>query len=312
MRHPALLQVIEAKGAGNQTIRRLAELDVDASMSPAQLVAMRPAEIASALAIKEGVASSIHAAEEAAERLAQELDARGVDLLWLNDRRYPERLKAILGRDAPPTLFARGNQDLLDLPAVSFCGSRKASPKGIDVTRRAARLLAEHGVCVVSGYAHGVDLAAHRGALEAGGTTILVLAEGILRFQVKEDIRELLTDSNHLVISQYPPKLPWIARNAMRRNATIIGLSDAMILVESGMRGGTFAAGTEALRRRHPLFVVDFAHPGPSAEANPHFVQRGGVPVRSKQDGLPNLESVFQATQQPRWHSLRSQGVLFE
>lgn len=61
----------------------------------------------------------------------------------------------------------------------------------------------------------------------------------------------------------------------MKRNSTIIGLSDAMILVESGLSGGTFAAGEETLKRSRPLFVVDFASPEASAEANPFFIERG-------------------------------------
>ncbi len=89
-----------------------------------------------------------------------------------------------------------------------------------------------------------------------------------------------MTPENSLVVSQCPPNLSWIGRNAMRRNKTILGLSDAMILVESGRDGGTFAAGMETLRRNYPLFVVDFAHPGPSAEANPFFIEKGvtGLP----------------------------------
>ena len=149
---------------------------------------------------------------------------------------------------------------------------------------------------MVSGYAHGVDLAAHRAAMEAGGTTILVLVEGVLRFQVKNEVADVLRPDNHLILSQFPPQLPWIARNAMKRNGTIIGLSDAMILVESGMGGGTFAAGEETLRRHHPLFVVDFAEPGPSAEGNPYFISRGGCPVRGNRGQAPNLAAVIAAT----------------
>jgi predicted Rossmann fold nucleotide-binding protein DprA/Smf involved in DNA uptake len=81
----------------------------------------------------------------------------------------------------------------------------------------------------------------------------------------------------------------------MRRNSTIIALSDAMIRVESGRTGGTFAAGTECLRRKLPLFVIDFrTPPGPSAEANPEFIRQGGLPIRGNTRGIPNLSRLFQ------------------
>ena len=165
---------------------------------------------------------------------------------------------------------------------MGFCGSRKALDKGLAITGRCALQLAREGICVVSGYAHGVDMAAHKAAMENGGTTIFVLVEGILRFQKKRDVANLLSAGNHLIVSQFPPHLTWSGRNAMKRNSTIIGLSDAMILVESGLTGGTFAAGEETLKRKKPLFVIDFAEPGPSAEANPYFIKQGGMPQRDR------------------------------
>jgi len=122
-----------------------------------------------------------------------------------------------------------------------------------------------------------------------------------------------MTHDNYLVVSQFPPKLTWIGRNAMKRNGTIIGLSDAMILVESGREGGTFAAGTETLKRKHPLFVVDFAEPGPSAEANPYFIERDGKPIkRNRLSNKPNLDQVLAETRHPRWRKLQPAQSLFE
>jgi DNA processing protein len=140
-------------------------------------------------------------------------------------------------------------------------------------------------------------MAAHKAAVRDGGTTILVLVEGIMRYRAKSEIKQYLTSKNHLVVSQFPPNLTWIGRNAMKRNSTIIGLSSAMILVESGIKGGTYAAGEETLKRRQPLFVIDFAEPGPSAEANPHFIKSGGIPIRGNRDGQPNVDAVIAACQ---------------
>jgi DNA processing protein len=146
-------------------------------------------------------------------------------------------------------------------------------------------------------------MAAHKAAMENGGTTIFVLVEGILRFQRKRDVVNLLSASNHLVVSQFPPRLTWSGRNAMKRNSTIIGLSDAMILVESGLTGGTFAAGEETLKRKRPLFVIDFAEPGPSAEANPYFIKQGGMPVRGNREGVPSLDKVREVVAKQSWRA---------
>jgi DNA processing protein len=306
-----LLQFVNAKGSGEATLRRLANWTAREGVPVDEMLALSPAVIASTLEISIEVARNVLDERNSALKTAELLDSKDIKFLWLGDARYPERLRRILGDDAPPLIFFKGNIDLLNLPAVGFCGSRKASEKGIGVTGDAARILAKSNICVVSGYAHGVDLAAHYGALEAGGTTIFVLVDGILRFQLKGAISDVVQSSNHLIVSQFPPNLPWIGRNAMKRNGTIIGLSDAMILVESGIDGGTFAAGTESLKRRHPLFVVEFAEPGPSAEGNPFFLERGGIPLRGNRDGIPNLDGVLAVTRHPRWREEQVGNTLF-
>lgn len=230
----------------------------------------------------------------AAERLEDDFAESGVVAITKRDERYPHRLLDVLGSDAPPVLFVIGNIDLASRSAVGFCGSRKASEKGLKVARDAAAMLAAEGIVLVSGYASGVDLAVHRSSLEAGGTTIFVLAEGILHFRAKRDVAPLLTAENHLVVSEFPPGLPWLARSAMQRNRTIIGLSDAMIVIESGLTGGTYACGEATLECGRPLFVADYAAPADSAEGNQHFLNRGASPLRGNSEGVPNLWRVLQ------------------
>ena len=81
--------------------------------------------------------------------------------------------------------------------------------------------------------------------------------------------------------------------NAMRRNKVIIGLSIAMILIESRRDGGTFEAGKETLKLGHKLFVVDFFHPPETAEANKFFISQGCIPIKKNRDGHPSMKSVF-------------------
>ena len=94
------------------------------------------------------------------------------------------------------------------------------------------------------------------------------------------------------------PNLTWSASNAMKRNNTIIGLADAMILIESGMEGGTFNAGEQSLKNRKPLFVVEYGVSKPTAEGNTFFLQHGGVPIRGDKNGKPILKRVYSALEQ--------------
>lgn len=290
-----LLQLMLSKGIGNAAIKKMLyniRLHADVSFKDyccnrelLQSVLFRPAMIEETL-------ESIVLNENVAEKMLAALEEQSVRLITENDSEYPRGIKSRLGKDCPPFLFAKGNMTLLESDSVGFCGSRHVSDKGVTITEQCARQLVDHDITVVSGYAGGTDIAAHRATLEAGGKTIFVLAEGILEHKIKREVKAYLNDENHLFVSQFLPESLWSASNAMRRNSVIIGLSKAMILVESGKTGGTFAAGEESLKRKLPLFVVDYAKPEVSAEANPFFIEHGGRPIRSRA-GLPNLTDVI-------------------
>lgn len=182
---------------------------------------------------------------------------------------------------------------MLKNKCVGFTGSRKVSDSGIRITDSSARQLSSEGITVISGYANGVDLTAHKAALQSGGSTIFVIVEGILKNRVKGEIRELFNDKNHLFVSQFLPNLTWLASNAMRRNHTIIGLSDAMILIASGLNGGTFNAGKLSLKNKKPLFVVEYGVNKTTAEGNDYFLQHGGAPLKGDKNGKPILKKIY-------------------
>ncbi|WP_051327218.1 DNA-processing protein DprA [Desulfatibacillum aliphaticivorans] len=296
-----ILQFLLGKGAGEAALSKLCRLAAQEGHSHAISVCNSPKRLIAELGLKPSVADNVINARPDAMQLANELERKSIEVLWIGGPHYPERLNTIMGKASPPVLFIQGNRNLLDDKSVGFCGSRKASDKGIRITEQCSQQLVEKGFCVVSGYAHGVDMAAHKTALECGGTTIIVLVEGILRFQEKAPVKNLLSNGNHLIISQFSPRITWNGGNAMKRNGTIIGLSDAMILVESGSKGGTFAAGEETLKYNRPLFVIHYAEPGPSAEANEYFMQKGGIPVRGNREGIPNLKNVLEIAEQQSW-----------
>lgn len=301
----SLLQLALARGVGDASIKKVMSFLNRQHCSWRDCISNR--KILFDIGFSENIVNNIFSEYEQANMLYEKLVENNIDVVVENDKEYPQYLKKMLGKRCPAFLFISGNAELLNATSVGFCGSRKASLKGINLAIDCAKQLSEAGITVVSGYAAGTDIAVHKETLLRGGNTIFVLAEGILRYTLKKEVRELLTDKNHVFISQYMPDAVWNKGNAMNRNGTIIGLSRAMILIESGLSGGTFAAGKEALQVGCPLFVLDFHHPDISAEANPYFISLGGTPIRGK-NGIPNLSKVFQVIQK----DVRSEQVLQE
>jgi DNA processing protein len=208
----------QASGVGPATLRSILRRMEQEHCEPGQFLNLDPLTLQGSYGLKPEALAQLHQPEAKTLANWQTLQDRGVKVLVLGQPGYPARLLRTLGRSAPPVLYMVGDASLFDLPSVGFCGSRKASDKGLHITGASARMLAEAHVNVVSGYAHGVDLAAHQGALLAGGTTTIVLAEGILHFRLKGSLPAGSGDElppSVLVVSEFPPGLPWKAHNAM-------------------------------------------------------------------------------------------------
>lgn len=296
MNNQYLLQLMLSKGIGDVSIKKILHYAFSHENVSLELLCKEPMQLSKIINCRKETVQSILQNKDRAKGLYDEIQDKRISIITEIDNSYPEHLKKTLNGQCPPVLFVKGNASLLSTKAVGFCGSRKVSPKGIEITELCAEQLASRRITVVSGYASGTDIAAHKSAIEHGGATVFVLAEGLFNCSPKGAVRYLLSNDNHVFVSQFLPNQVWNAGNAMRRNSIIIGLSSAMILVESGKKGGTFAAGVESLRRGTPLFVIDYEKPEVSAEANPFFIEKGGMPIRGK-DGIPVLTRVFKAVE---------------
>lgn len=302
----AILQLAQAKGLGTVSLGRLFRKLDSEKREAEDFVHASPEEMAKDYAIDEKIAKSVVGSRDNAETLYDKLYDHGVQIIALGSELYPDKLLKSLGNKAPPILFVKGNVSLLTKKSVGFCGSRRCSEKGIAIAQEYARIVSRKGINVISGYAYGVDIATHGAALQEGGTTTFVLADGIVRFRSKSIIQEYLDDDNYLIVSEFPPELPWTSHNAMLRNSTICGLSDAVILIESGLQGGTFAAGNTAFELRKPLFAVEFQEYPESAPGNEYFLKRGALPLRENEEGLPDLREVFETIENGIDHSTLS------
>lgn len=240
--------------------------------------------------------AALPVSRERMKRHWDDLKEKNVYILSVVDPEYPRGLLDALGENAPVLLLCVGNLELLTRKSVGFCGSREASEKGIATARNSAALLATEGINIVSGFAAGVDMNAHRGALTAGGTTIAVLAEGVLRFRVKKEIRDVWEESRTLVVSEFGPNLPWSVSHAMQRNNTICGLSRAMVLIEARTTGGSIQAGRDCLRLGLPLFAAVYEGSPESATGNEELLQRGAKRLmKSRSRDLPNIQPIIDA-----------------
>ncbi len=218
-----------------------------------------------------------------------------INFVSLLDNNYPDDLKRYLSTNTPSVLSYIGNLNLLNKKKVGFSGSRKVSDKGIAITKDCVEQLSEKDICIVSGYAAGVDHIAHYTAIEQGASTIIVLPEGIESFRIKKEFKDIWDWDRILVLSEFMPDDKWTASRAMLRNNTIIGLSDIVVVVEAGETGGSLDAGLKTIERGKYLFVPQYGVVPDSALGNNLLINRGAFPIKMKQEtGRANLSKIFE------------------
>src|SRR2546423_13549696 len=195
-----------------------------------------------------------HAAAEEELTRVREL---GADVLVLDDGTYPALLREI--DDPPITLYVKGEwQTCLDAPCVALVGSRRCSTYGQNTATMLARELASRGVTIISGLARGIDAAAHRGALEAGGRTVAVLGTGVDEVYPRDHkkLAAEILDKGGALVSQFPLATPPLPENFPYRNRIISGLSLGTVLIEAAENSGSLITARLALEQGREVFAV--------------------------------------------------------
>jgi DNA processing protein len=203
------------------------------------------------------------------------------------DERYPALLGTI---SSPPRLEVRGSLQASDALAIAIVGSRHATPYGLEVAETLAAELAARGVTIVSGLARGIDTAAHRGALGAGGRTLAVLGSGIDVVYPPEN-RDLTTaiERQGAVISQFPKGTAPHAYNFPARNRTIAGLALGVVVVEASERSGALITAGLAADLGREVFAVP-GRVSSEVSRGPHGLLRdGAILVRDWADVVQEL-----------------------
>jgi DNA processing protein len=198
--------------------------------------------------------------ESALEDATKQLERMPEDasIVTYYDDGYPEPLKTTYS--PPPLLFVRGNAELLKHEKmIAIVGSRKTSDYGRRNAAEFAAAMVKQGVCIVSGFAKGIDTAAHHAAFEAGGTTIGVLGSGvdvIYPSTNKTFSEELIASGRGAIVSELPLGAKPDARNFPWRNRIVSGLSRATVIVESEVQGGSMITASLALDENRDVFAV--------------------------------------------------------
>ena len=186
----------------------------------------------------------------------EEWQRNGIWVISRSDQDYPVRYKKHLKDKAPPLLFGVGDRSLLKGGGVAIVGSRNVDSDGENFTRNAAELCAYNKMPVISGGARGVDQIAMNAALDAGGITIGVLAENLLKKSLERKARNAISNRQLLLISPFHPNARFTVGTAMGRNKLIYALADYGLVVSADhKKGGTWAGATEELKRENSLTV---------------------------------------------------------
>lgn len=216
------------------------------------------AELEKVRLLPEAVDSII--ARDVDDRAAAEIEnvrKLGGDILVLDDGVYPSLLREIY--DPPVTLYVKGAwSECLEQPCVAIVGSRRCSTYGQNAASMLARDLAQRGVTIVSGFARGIDAAAHRGAIEAGGRTVAVIGTGLDEVYPRDHKRlgEEILNAGGAIVSQFPLTTPPVSENFPYRNRIISGLSLGVIVVEAAESSGSLITARLAIEQNREVFAV--------------------------------------------------------
>lgn len=236
---------------------RTANLLLDRFGSPASVFAASRHDLLAA-GLKPDTISELHdsAILDLANAEIERLEQMGARVVTIADEDYPPLLREIY--DPPISLYVQGDLSLLvNTPCLAVVGSRRCSTYGVNAANSLSRALAEQGVTIVSGLARGIDAAAHRGALEAGGATIGVIGTGLDVSYPKEHkkLAEEIVVSG-ATLTEFPLGTPPLAQNFPYRNRILSGLCFGVLIVEAAEHSGSLITARLAMEQDREVFAV--------------------------------------------------------
>ena len=205
------------------------------------------------------------------------------------DHSYLQILECLA--DTPKTVYYRGVLPTERRPTVAIVGTRKPTSYGREVTMKLAGDLARQGVVIVSGLALGVDAIAHQAALDAGGTTIAVQANGLHRIYpaTNNKLADLILQNSGAILSEHDVGVEPMQYRFLERNRIVSGLADAIIITEAAARSGTLNTAAHALNQGKDLYVVPGNITSPLSAGCNLLLRQGAMPILEANDILSVL-----------------------
>lgn len=222
------------------------------------------------------------------DEIVGEIARLGITAVHLRHPEYPAQLAET--PSAPSVIYTKGQMLGATEPAIAIVGSRDATPYGLEMTRRISYDLARAGVTVVSGLARGIDTAAHRAALEAGGRTMAILGSGLDRVYPQRNIpmAEKIVESGAL-FTEYPPGVSALPQHFPRRNRVISGLCHGVLVVEAAFKSGAMLTVNWALEQDRDVFAVPGSALSEKSKGTNWLIQQGAKLTTNADDILEEL-----------------------
>jgi DNA processing protein len=218
--------------------------------------------------------------------------AVGATALAVDDEDYPPLLRAI--HDPPPVLYVRGDPRLLLDAQLAVVGSRRASPAALRIAEVLSGQLTRAGLHICSGMAIGIDGAAHRGALDAGGKTVAVIATGIDRVYPHRH-RALAAQLEQVgcLVTEFPPGTPPRRQNFPQRNRIISGLSLGVLVIEAALPSGSLITAGTAVAQGREVFALPWSTLHEGGRGCLQLIRDGAKMVLDVEDILEELGALY-------------------
>lgn len=239
--------------------------------------------------ISSGIAEAIlNISKNKVEKELKLIEQNNIDIISIKDRRYPENLTNIYS--PPILLYVKGQLQPQDKNAIAIVGSRRATYYGLSTAENLAYKLAKYGITIVSGMARGIDSAAHKGALKAGGRTIAVFGSGLFNIYPPES-KKLFDEvsANGAVVSEFPLNTPPFKQNFPKRNRIISGLSLGVIVAEAAKKSGALITSDFALEQGREVFAVPGKINSATSKGTHMLIKQGAKLVETAEDILEEL-----------------------
>jgi DNA processing protein len=264
--------------------------------SPAAVLAAAPSELREVQGIGPKMLDKIHNADHEVDvpAVVDFCRQNGIHILTESHADYPRALREI--HDPPGVLFVRGQIKPQDALAVGIVGTRHATQYGLRQAERLAGSLTRAGLTILSGLARGIDAAAHRGALAAGGRTIAVLASGVASIYPPEHVQ--LADeiaASGALISEAPPHAEPLSGTFPQRNRLISGMSLGVIIIEAADRSGALITARHAMEQGREVFAVPGNVDSRMSRGCHRLIRDGAKLVESADDVLEELGPLVEA-----------------